>query len=77
MNNYLITNGDFFYFPEHDNSAADQDNPITREYLLTAMTNYLASLGLPPVAPAVVVTPTIAGGNSLQHFSLSYFWYSL
>ena len=65
MNNYLITTHDFIDVPEHDNPVAVQDKPITREYLSTAMTNYLASLGLSPVAPAVVSTPTATGRNSL------------
>ena len=37
MNNYIITNGGFTFFPENVQPVAIKDNPISTEYLVDAM----------------------------------------
>ena len=61
-NNYLITNGDFI-FSEHVQPVAVQDNPISTEYLVEAMSSYLAtssSLSATSVAATPVALETVA-----------------
>ena len=45
MNNYLITNGGFTFIPEHVQPVAIQDNHISTDYLVSAMSSYLATSG--------------------------------
>ena len=89
MNYYLLTNGGFTFVPEHDNPVAVQDNPITKDYLVDAMSTYLENFGPPlaasaTAAPAVAAVdpdptaindpPVVATVGSLRQLSLSNFW---
>ena len=92
MHHYLLINSDFIFALEHNNPIAVQDNPITWEYLVDAMSNYLANFAPSPAAPtnaappaldadapappAIDNPPTAAAALSFCHPSLFDFWSS-
>ena len=63
MNNHLITNGSFTFVPNHVQPVAIQDNLISTDYLVDAMSSYLAtsgSLSATSVSATLVALETVA-----------------
>ena len=48
MHNYLLINGNFTFVTAHNSPVAVKEHPITQEYLVDAISTYLAKFGYPP-----------------------------
>ena len=75
--NYSITNGIFIHVLEHDDTIAVQDNHISQDYVVNAMSNYLANFSPPPPPPADATLPSAAAYTTFCQLSLSDFWQPL
>ena len=56
----MLTDGNFIFVPQHNDHAAVCDNPISQEYLVDAMSNYLANFGPLPDTSVVAAPPSVA-----------------
>ena len=74
MHNYLLTGDDFTFVPAHDNPVAIQENTVTQEYLVNAISTYLENFG-PSLAASVVTAPPTVTAIDPAHPVVDYLLY--